>query len=101
VCTVGQVSVWPGASNVIAGAVNLTVDIRSRRDALRTGATEHPDALHSGRALRARALTRMQRLWRTCQPQLQPCAASAAWAVLSSVRCSTTQPPVEALQRLH
>ena len=38
VCTVGQVGVWPGASNVIAGQVNVSVDIRSRRDALRSGA---------------------------------------------------------------
>jgi hypothetical protein len=38
VCTVGQVSVWPGASNVIAGAVNFTVDVRAPQDALRTGA---------------------------------------------------------------
>ena len=38
VCTVGRLSVWPGASNVIAGRVNLTVDIRSRQDAVRKGA---------------------------------------------------------------
>jgi len=36
VCTVGQLSVWPGAGNVIAGAVNLTVDIRSRHDGVRS-----------------------------------------------------------------
>ena len=28
VCTVGSVSVWPGASNVIPAAVNISVDIR-------------------------------------------------------------------------
>ncbi|DBB01041.1 TPA: hypothetical protein ACH3X1_000941 [Trebouxia sp. C0004] len=28
VCTVGAVSVWPGASNVIAGSTNFSVDIR-------------------------------------------------------------------------
>ncbi len=28
VCTVGSMSVWPGVVNVIAGSVNLTVDIR-------------------------------------------------------------------------
>ncbi|KAA6428495.1 MAG: allantoate chloroplastic-like, partial [Trebouxia sp. A1-2] len=28
VCTVGALSVWPGASNVIAGATNFSVDIR-------------------------------------------------------------------------
>ena len=38
VCTVGRLAVWPGASNVIAGRVNLTVDIRSRQDAVRKGA---------------------------------------------------------------
>lgn len=38
VCTVGQLGVWPGASNVIAGQVNVSVDIRSRRDSLRSGA---------------------------------------------------------------
>jgi len=38
VCTVGQLSVWPGASNVIAGLVNFTVDLRSRQNAIRSGA---------------------------------------------------------------
>ena len=38
VCTVGQFVASPGASNVIAGAVNLTVDIRSRDDSVRLGA---------------------------------------------------------------
>ena len=28
VCTTGSLSLWPGASNVIAGAANFSVDIR-------------------------------------------------------------------------
>lgn len=28
VCTIGSVTVWPGASNVIAGSANFSVDIR-------------------------------------------------------------------------
>jgi hypothetical protein len=28
VCTVGSLSLWPGASNVIAGSANFTVDVR-------------------------------------------------------------------------
>ncbi len=28
VCTTGSVSLWPGASNVIAGAANFSVDVR-------------------------------------------------------------------------
>ena len=35
VCTVGDVRVWPGSSNSIAGAVNFTVDVRSKLDAER------------------------------------------------------------------
>jgi allantoate deiminase len=35
VCTVGKVEVWPGASNVIPGAVNFTADVRSLSDELR------------------------------------------------------------------
>jgi allantoate deiminase len=35
VCTVGSIDVWPGASNVIPGHVNFTVDVRSESDALR------------------------------------------------------------------
>ncbi|KAJ7513463.1 hypothetical protein O6H91_23G000700 [Diphasiastrum complanatum] len=35
VCTVGEISSWPGASNVIPGQVVFTVDIRSRDDYLR------------------------------------------------------------------
>lgn len=38
VCTVGHVALWPGASNVIAGEANFTVDIRSRSDPVRLGA---------------------------------------------------------------
>jgi len=30
VCTVGELHVWPGASNVIPGAVQLSVDIRAK-----------------------------------------------------------------------
>lgn len=29
VCTVGQISVWPGASNVIPGSASFTIDLRS------------------------------------------------------------------------
>ena len=29
VCTVGKISAWPGASNVIAGSVKFTLDVRS------------------------------------------------------------------------
>ncbi|GMH34468.1 hypothetical protein BSKO_02302 [Bryopsis sp. KO-2023] len=32
VCTVGQLSVWPGASNVIPGSANFTIDVRSGSD---------------------------------------------------------------------
>ena len=35
VCTVGKLEVWPGASNVIPGAVNFTADVRSLNDELR------------------------------------------------------------------
>lgn len=35
VCTVGAVDLWPGVSNVIPGAVNFTVDIRSDSDPAR------------------------------------------------------------------
>ena len=37
VCTVGQINAAPGASNVIAGLVNFTIDIRARRDTVREG----------------------------------------------------------------
>lgn len=35
VCTVGEVRVWPGASNVISSNTNFTVDIRSKSNAER------------------------------------------------------------------
>lgn len=37
VCSVGSLNVWPGASNVIPGKVNFTVDIRSLSDISRIG----------------------------------------------------------------
>lgn len=38
VATVGRVEVWPGASNVIAGAAKLSLDVRHRDDAVRRDA---------------------------------------------------------------
>lgn len=35
VCTVGELKVWPGASNVIAGSTGLSVDVRAKTDAVR------------------------------------------------------------------
>ncbi|KAL6756411.1 hypothetical protein V8C86DRAFT_1810565 [Haematococcus lacustris] len=35
VCSVGDLRVWPGASNVIPGSVQLSLDIRSKSDVLR------------------------------------------------------------------
>eukprot|EP00232_Nephroselmis_pyriformis_P020763 CAMPEP_0182863140 /NCGR_PEP_ID=MMETSP0034_2-20130328/6471_1 /TAXON_ID=156128 /ORGANISM="Nephroselmis pyriformis, Strain CCMP717" /LENGTH=503 /DNA_ID=CAMNT_0024995311 /DNA_START=365 /DNA_END=1876 /DNA_ORIENTATION=- len=40
VCTVGEANIWPGASNVIAGSANFTVDIRSRLDKVRFSAVD-------------------------------------------------------------
>mmetsp|Transcript_40748 Transcript_40748/g.49430 ORF Transcript_40748/g.49430 Transcript_40748/m.49430 type:complete len:495 (-) Transcript_40748:583-2067(-) len=40
VCTVGEVRVWPGASNVISGAVNITIDMRARRKEVRLEAVD-------------------------------------------------------------
>jgi len=40
VCTVGEVLVWPGASNVISGNTNFSIDIRARRDETRLKAVE-------------------------------------------------------------
>ena len=36
VCTVGKLDLWPGASNVIPRQVNLTLDIRSQDDSVRS-----------------------------------------------------------------
>ncbi|MDB6122560.1 MAG: allantoate amidohydrolase [Pedosphaera sp.] len=40
VATVGQIEAKPGASNVIPGEVNLTLDVRHQLDAMRTAAVE-------------------------------------------------------------
>ncbi|KAG2497115.1 hypothetical protein HYH03_004706 [Edaphochlamys debaryana] len=40
VCTVGDLRVWPGASNVIAGYTRLSVDIRSKTDDVRERVVE-------------------------------------------------------------
>ncbi|KAG2443601.1 hypothetical protein HXX76_001952 [Chlamydomonas incerta] len=40
VCTVGEVKVWPGASNVIAGNTGFSVDIRSKTDPARLAVVE-------------------------------------------------------------
>jgi acetylornithine deacetylase/succinyl-diaminopimelate desuccinylase-like protein len=73
VCTVGSITVWPGASNVIAKTVNFTVDLRSEDDA--------------GRVRLERWLQRA--LQAECHAAgLHPCAASrlhAAPVVHSSV----------------
>ncbi len=41
VATVGQIQVKPGASNVIPGEVNLTLDIRHQADSVRLGAAQY------------------------------------------------------------
>lgn len=40
VCTVGELRVWPGASNVIAGSTQLSIDIRAKYDDLRLHTVE-------------------------------------------------------------
>jgi allantoate deiminase len=40
VATVGRIAAWPGASNVIAERVVLSLDVRHRRDSERVGACE-------------------------------------------------------------
>ena len=37
VCTVGSLSIWPGAVNVIPGATTFTLDVRCQSDAIRSG----------------------------------------------------------------
>ena len=44
VCTVGELAVWPGASNVIPGSAEFSVDIRSKSDTLRNQARNHTHA---------------------------------------------------------
>jgi allantoate deiminase len=41
VTTVGQMQVKPGASNVIPGEVNLTLDVRHQTDSVRLGAVQY------------------------------------------------------------
>lgn len=40
VCTVGSISLWPNASNVIPGRTNFTIDIRCRSDPRRFAAVK-------------------------------------------------------------
>jgi allantoate deiminase len=91
VCTVGQTSVWPGASNVIAGAVNFTVDIRSRQDAVRLGAAwcPAPHACLARRPDAARAPFKCaQTSWLTSAHASPPSATSATLAVPFIARLS-------------
>lgn len=41
VCTVGSISAWPGASNVIPGQVTFTIDVRAEEDLVRTQTVSH------------------------------------------------------------
>lgn len=47
VCTVGELRVWPGASNVIAGSVQLSVDIRSQVSFQTLGSTQAATKEHA------------------------------------------------------
>jgi len=65
VATVGAVEARPGAANVIAGEVRLTLDVRHRRDEVRTRAVEEL-------TLRARQIAERRALsvrWRTLLDQ--------------------------------
>ncbi len=57
VCTVGALAVWPGASNVIAGGANFTVDIRCRADALRDAVVADATASVAAICARCRVLS--------------------------------------------
>ena len=91
-CTVGQINAAPGASNVIAGLVNFTVDIRARRDSVREGALCQPPGtstrvltkrLHRRR--RSRHLQNRGRVQRT-QPRLRH-PTQGAWLAFKLLLC--------------
>ena len=88
VCTVGDVRVWPGASNVIAGGVNFTVDIRARTDAARESAVA--DAIQS---FEATCATRGMRcdVERAHDAPATPCDADVAAALERAVRVTASE----------
>ena len=96
VCTVGKLSLWPGASNVIAGAVNMTVDIRSGDDVDRLAVIATLEArvaevcaqrgvqcavrlVHEAAAVHSDARL-MEKLSRAVQGSAQSCPADGACA---------------------
>lgn len=88
VCTVGDVRVWPGASNVIAGGVNFTVDIRARTDAARESAVA--DAIQT---FEATCATRGMRcdVERAHDAPATPCDADVAAALERAVRVTASE----------
>lgn len=82
VCTVGEVHTFPGASNVIAGRVEFTMDIRSKSDTMRqevvTDTITHVLELCKRRGLTCTAERKHDADALQCDPQLIEAFAAAA-----------------------
>jgi allantoate deiminase len=85
VATVGRLQVWPGATNVIPGHVQLAVDIRApddaRRNAAVTGITERIEDIALSRGVRVSVAKSHEANAYVCDPNLVVGLARAVEAV--------------------
>jgi allantoate deiminase len=89
VATVGRVDVRPGAGNVIAGAVDATLDLRSSDDAVRQAALD--ELLKKARAAAEKRGVELS--WRqTLDQPAVPMDAHLTGLLEQAVRCAETQP---------
>ncbi|CAK0782730.1 hypothetical protein CVIRNUC_005925 [Coccomyxa viridis] len=92
VCTTGSVSLWPGASNVIAGAANFSVDVRCRSDELRHATaqaiTDQIDAICDRRGVNCSTSIKHQAPAAACHPDMIAALVDA---------CRASEPMIEEL----
>lgn len=81
VATVGEVSVQPGAANVVPGSVALSLDVRHQDDAVRSAAAgrilERAAAIGATRRVEVRARLRRETAATPCDPGLSELFAAA------------------------
>ena len=88
VCTVGEVLVWPGASNVISGNTNFSIDVRARRDETRLKAVEDIvdaiDRLCDRREIDCEVVRKHEAAAVACQERIASLLAAASEEMIAS-----------------
>ncbi|CAI7836694.1 unnamed protein product, partial [Closterium sp. NIES-54] len=100
VCTVGKVVAWPGESNVIAGSVTFTLDVRTRSNSVRhaavAGIEREIKRICSDRGLLCRFAVKHEANTVDCSPPLVSMLHQAAVSALAASHHTPVSSPFTA-----